>query len=347
MIYAVLILAGLGLIAALGLGIASRVFAVATDPKVEAVLDLLPGANCGACGFAGCAGYADAVASGAAAAGLCTVNSQENNEAIAKVLGVAMEKLERKFPVLHCQGDKVRAVFRYEYHGVFTCAAAHLLAGGSKGCRYGCLGYGDCMRSCPFDAIRLDENGMPIFDNNKCTSCGACERACPRNIIELVPVSKKVHVLCMSKDKGARVQKYCALGCIACKKCEKNCPVDAIHVVDNIALIDYSKCINCGICASVCPSHSIIDNIGERPRYEITECIGCTLCAKKCPVGAITGEKKQMHVIDQEKCVHCGICDDVCKKGTITKTYASKEEAKTASETSDKKPATPSQEARS
>lgn len=318
MLVALITLAGLGMIASLVLGIASRVFAVEIDPRVEQVQDLLPGANCGGCSFAGCAGYAEAVVAHKAAPGLCPVNTTENDAAIAKVLGVKASKKEKRIAVLRCQGDNLRSVRRYQYFGIMTCKAAHALSGGAKECRFGCLGYGDCQQACTFDSITIID-GLNLVEKQLCTGCGACARVCPRDLIDLVPISKQVHVLCLSKDKGGAVTKYCSIGCIGCKKCVKACPVEAIEVTDFLAQIDYDKCINCGKCAQDCPTGCIYDEVETRyNRYEITEdCPGCLLCKKKCPVDAIAGEKKQPHVIDQEKCVQCGICYTACKKNTI------------------------------
>lgn len=321
MIEALLIMAGLGLLASLGLGLAGRIFSVEIDPRIEQAIDLLPGANCGGCSFAGCTAYATAVIEGKAQIGLCPVNSEENDKAIAKMLGVKASKKEKLVAVLHCQGDYTRSVRRYQYFGIMTCKAAHLLSGGAKECPFGCLGYGDCQNACSFDSITIVD-GLNHIEKQICTGCGACVKACPRDLIDLVPISKKVHVLCKSTDKGGAVTKYCAIGCIGCKKCEKVCPVDAIHVTNFLAEISYDKCINCGKCAEECPNNVIIDEVliesGPRPFYEITtDCTGCTLCKKKCPMDAVSGEKKELHTIDQEKCVQCGICYDVCKKKTF------------------------------
>lgn len=319
MIAALLTLAGLGLIASLILGIASRVFAVEVDPRVEQIEELLPGANCGGCSYAGCAGYAEALVAGRAPLGGCPVNSAINDKAIAKVLGVKAVTKEKRVAVLKCQGDYTHSVRSHQYFGILTCKAAHLLAGGDKECPYGCLGYGDCQQACSFDSITIID-GLNHVEKEICTGCGACAKACPRDLIALVSISKKVHVLCKSKDKGGPVSKYCARGCIGCKKCEKVCPVDAIIMTDFLAEIDYDKCVNCGRCAAECPTGCIIDEVGQRFSYEITEdCPGCTLCAKKCPVNAISGKKKQLHTIDQEKCINCGVCFDACKKDTVRK----------------------------
>ena len=319
MIAALLTLAGLGLIASLILGIASRVFAVEVDPRVEMIEDLLPSANCGGCGMAGCSAYAEALVSGRADFGGCPVNSPLNDKKIAKVLGVKAVSKEKRVAVLKCQGDYTLSVRGHQYFGVLTCQAAHLLAGGGKECPFGCLGYGDCQKACNFDSITIID-GLNKVEQEICTGCGACARVCPRHLIDIVPISKKVHVLCKSTDKGGAVTKYCARGCIGCKKCEKVCPVDAVHVTNFLSDIDYDKCVNCGRCAIECPSNCIFDEVEQRYKYEITEdCPGCMLCAKKCPVDAISGEKKQLHTIDQEKCIHCGVCFDVCKKDTIRK----------------------------
>jgi len=174
---------------------------------------------------------------------------------------------------------------------------------------------------CPFDAISLEKNNMRIIEEDKCTGCGNCVKACPKNLIQLIPVSKKVNILCMSIDNGKIAKTNCGnkTACIGCGLCAKKCPVDAISMQDNLAVINYEKCVVCGICAEVCPTNSIIDKIGERlqPKIIEEECIGCTICAKKCPVNAIEGEIKKLHKIDEEKCIKCGICVEKCPTNAI------------------------------
>lgn len=315
---AVLSLGGMGFIFGLFLAIASKKFHVETDPRAAQIDEILPGANCGGCGFPGCAGYAQAVASGAAEINLCAPGGAAIAEQIAKIMGLETTQTERKVAVIHCgivQGcDK-----KYNYQGIQDCRAASLLAGGDKACMYGCLGFGTCKSVCPFDAIYKKENGVYCVDPEKCTSCGKCIDVCPKNLIDLVPYKNKVQVLCNSHNKGKETRVNCPLGCIACKICEKNCPVGAIKVIDNVAVIDQEKCISCGICAQKCPRNIIVDPVPKRKKAVIDDtCVGCTLCAKKCPVNAITGVKKEKHIIDPEKCVGCEICVNACPKNSIT-----------------------------
>jgi len=193
-----------------------------------------------------------------------------------------------------------------------------MIMGGQKTCSFGCLGFGDCVEACPFDAIEMDENGIPSVDRENCTGCGKCVEVCPKDIIELWPVNREVVVACSSHDKGGIARKACSMACIGCKKCEKACPVEAITVEGFLAFIDPEKCINCGLCASECPTGAILDNAAARPKaYIDTSCVGCTLCAKACPVGAISGELKEKHVVDSEKCIGCGLCVPTCPKNSI------------------------------
>jgi ferredoxin len=258
------------------------------------------------------------VVQGEAECNLCAPGGSELTEKIAAVMGIKAGTAQKKTAIIHCgivQGcDK-----KYNYEGIKDCRAAVLLAGGDKSCIYGCLGFGTCQSVCPFDAIYKKENGVYCVDTEKCTACGKCVDVCPKNLIELVPFKNKVQVLCNSHNKGKETRAQCPMGCIACKICEKNCPVNAIKVIDNVAVIDQEKCISCGICAAKCPRNIIIDPVGQRKKAFIDDtCVGCTLCAKKCPVNAISGEKKEKHVVDPEKCVGCGICVDACPKKSIT-----------------------------
>jgi len=312
-------LGAIGLLFGAGLAVASRVFAVATDPKVDEILGVLPGANCGACGFPGCAGYADAVASGSATIDRCPPGGATLVENLGKIMGVdAPASAERLVAIPYCDGGCAEAPSRFDYQGIQDCNAAAAMSGGDKACQYGCLGYGTCVKLCPFDAITMNENRIPVIDFDKCTACGKCVTGCPKNIFSLAPVSKKVHILCRSHDKGADVRKKCKVGCIACGICVKTCPFDAISMEDKLAVIDYEKCRNCGLCIEKCPTKTIHGDLEGRLKAYIDEgCIGCTICKKVCPVGAITGELKKPHVVDEEKCVSCTICAEKCPKKVI------------------------------
>lgn len=250
-------MSAIGLALGLGLGYAGKKFAVEVDEREEKILEVLPGANCGGCGYPGCGGCAAAIVKGEAKVNACPVGGAEVAEKIAQILGVTVEEAEKVAAYVKCNGTCENAKNKSEYDGMQDCrAAAGVPGGGAKSCRYGCLGLGTCVSVCKFDAISIVD-GIAKVDVEKCTSCGMCVSVCPKNIIELVPVKKKVRVECSSKDKGKDTKDSCAVGCIGCKRCEKACENDAIHVVDNIAKIDYDKCTVCEACVGVCPQKII------------------------------------------------------------------------------------------
>lgn len=242
-----------GLLIGLFLGVASKKLEVAVDERETQVRELLPGANCGGCGYAGCDACAKAIAEGKAPVNACPVANSDTHTAIAKVMGTEAAATEKMAAFVKCSGTCDKAKNNYTYYGVQDCKAAASIPGnGSKACGYGCMGLGSCVKVCAFDAIHIVD-GVAYVDKEKCTGCSKCVVECPNNLIELVPIKAKTVVACSSEDKGKDVKTYCSTGCIGCKLCVKNCEYDAIHVENNLAKIDYSKCTNCGKCAAVCP----------------------------------------------------------------------------------------------
>jgi electron transport complex protein RnfB len=250
-------LGGIAFFSAFGLGIASRFFYVEIDPKIKEVQESLPGANCGGCGFPGCAGFAEAVVAGKADVSGCVAGGPSVAQEIGRVLGLEVKAGPKKIARVFCRGGINHALEKFEYFGVKDCRAAQLLAGGPKACTYGCLGFGTCIKVCPFGAITMGQDHIPIIDPHKCTSCGKCVAICPRQIIQLTLDSQRFFVLCSSHDKGKSVKEACKIGCIACQLCVKKCPDKAVYMEDLLAIIDSQKCTSCGICWEKCPQKII------------------------------------------------------------------------------------------
>ncbi len=256
------LLAFLGITFGIVLAVASRKLAVKSDPRIDEIEELLPGANCGGCGYPGCRGLAEAIVAGKVPVTTCPVT--KDHSPIAKVMGVeVVSSGERKIARVRCAGGNKEAAKRFIYLGVEDCTAAQNLAGGPKACTFGCLGLGNCTKVCPFGAITMSDNGLPVVDEEKCTGCGLCTKACPRGLITLWPVGKSVTVLCMNQNKGAEVRKVCKVGCIGCRICEKQCPTGAITVENNLARINPELCIECGRCIEKCPMKAIKGEIKQ------------------------------------------------------------------------------------
>lgn len=262
MIYAVISLSAIGITAAIILFFVAQKFKVVEDPKIDEVEEALPSANCGGCGFAGCRAFAEGIVKAGILEGFnCPVGGNDVMAEVAKIMGLEVEEKEPMIAVLRCFGSKENAPQKIKYEGAATCAFAHGLYSGESGCPYGCLGLGDCAVSCDFDALFMDEKtGLPVVIADKCVACGACVKACPRNIFELRPKGKKdrrIHVACINKEKGAPAKKNCSVACIGCGKCVKVCPFDAITLKDSLAYIDYEKCKLCRKCVAECPTGAI------------------------------------------------------------------------------------------
>ena len=250
----VVIVVVIGLIAGLGLAIASILLAVPKDEKAEAIEEMLPGANCGACGFSGCSGYAKALAHGEAKPGLCAPGGAEVAKTVSQYLGLADVAVEAKVAVVKCLGSYDNTSDKMEYEGIQSCTAAAQLAGGVSSCRYGCMGMGDCVQACAYGAIEVC-NGVARVDPSRCKGCSMCVKACPKHLITLVPLKRQAIVRCSNCDKGASTNKVCKVGCIGCMKCQKVCEVGAIKVENFHATVDPEKCVGCGKYVEACPRH--------------------------------------------------------------------------------------------
>ena len=257
-LYAIGVLAALGAVFGGILAVASRIFAVKVDERLPKLTECLPGANCGGCGFAGCQAYAQAILDGKAAPDLCVAAGPEAAKKMAEILGVEVSQAERKVAMVKCRGQNNLAKGIYE--GIADCRAAMFVTGdGPSACPSGCLGFGTCVSVCKFGAICV-VNGVARVDADKCTGCMQCVAACPRKVIVPVTYSTDIIIACSNHDRGANTRKVCDIGCVGCHLCEKQCDYDAIHVINNLAVIDYSKCVSCGRCAAACPRGIISDS---------------------------------------------------------------------------------------
>ena len=236
---AIAALGGLTLVLAIILVVANKKLYVYEDPRIDIVEDMLPHANCGACGFPGCRPFAEALVSGEILPGKCTVSSDEGREAIGNYLGVSLGQEEKRVARLACAGGTNVALNKANYEGMGSCQAAALVSGGGKGCFWGCLGFGDCMQVCDFDAIHMDEHFLPIVDIDKCTACGDCVVSCPKDLFSLQPISHQLWVACKNLEKGDEILEDCQVGCTACGRCALDAPGDLIIMKDNLPVINY------------------------------------------------------------------------------------------------------------
>lgn len=246
------------------LAVAAHFLAVHEDPRVEKLSAILPGINCGACGYAGCSDYAKAMASQGAQVNLCKPGGAEIVAALAAALGVEARIAERQVALILCNGDDSRAARTATYNGIADCLAAEFVGGGGKACRFGCMGLGSCARVCPVQAIRI-EQGLATVDPGLCIACGKCVPACPRNLIKLIPESRSIHVLCRSQDRGPDVKKVCSVGCIACTLCVKTCNGQGIAMDGQLAVVDYTVPLDNEAVIEKCPAHTIQKRSGLKP----------------------------------------------------------------------------------
>lgn len=264
LLFPVLAIGGMGVIFGILLAVASKLFEVKKDERIPKISEILPGANCGGCGYAGCLAYAEAMTAGEAPVNCCPSCNQEKVNLISEILGVEAEESVAKKAFVMCSGKTGIAMPKYIYDGAEDCHTAARLAGGHKACSYACIGLGSCVKKCKFNAISV-KDGIAVIDREKCVGCGVCVDECPKAVIKLLPENTRVQVLCSSKDTGKQTRRVCSIGCIGCGICVKNCPQQAIELSDNKAFIDSDKCVNCGICAEKCPQKIIFTSEANTP----------------------------------------------------------------------------------
>lgn len=270
-----------GLVFGLILAYANKKFAIEVNPLIHIVEDILPKGQCGACGYAGCQAYAEAVVIDPnVAPNLCIPGKKPIADMVAELTSKVAPEIEPRVAKVRCAGTHSKAIRNYNYEGIKDCVAASLLQGGPKGCQYGCVGYGTCVKNCPFDAMRMGEDGLPIIDQKKCTGCGKCETICPKKVMYMTSIDSPIFVSCNSKNKGAVARKLCTVACIGCGLCSKNCSYGAIKVENSLAIVDSNICIEkCSNpnCLTKCPTGAIEVAVGAKSIVESEQEIAATV----------------------------------------------------------------------
>ncbi|MCL2544366.1 MAG: RnfABCDGE type electron transport complex subunit B [Clostridia bacterium] len=319
-VYAVAVLGGLGLVFGVMLAVAGKLFFVPVDGRIAAVLEALPGANCGGCGYPGCKPFAQALVEGEAPANGCPVGGQELADKLGAMLGIDPGYRRRMAAMVMCQGtvERCRPKF-HQFQGIQDCLSASLVADGNKTCHYACLGLGTCTAACAFDAIRIDDRmKIAVVDPDRCTGCAMCIETCPKRVLSLQPAGTPVQILCHAAERGKLVSDNCKVGCVGCELCEKACKFGALAMVNHLPVIDQEQCAGCMMCAEVCPTTAIWGDFDNRKEAVIDReaCIGCGICKKICQFEAISGVRRQPHVVT-EACTGCGACWEKCPKACI------------------------------
>lgn len=289
--------------------------------RMERIVNLLPGSDCGLCGEErGCAGFAASLVEHKVKPKACPFLGEVFKRELERVfLDDFVAEEEQEIAVLACQGGKADCHDRYRYDGVWDCRAAMLLGGGQRACLFGCLQMATCEAVCPEEAIRMDGRHLPQIDEPACTGCGLCVAVCPNDVLEMIPRPQKVYVACRIEEAGSLVTQKCSRGCDTCRECAPLCPDKAISFVKNLPVIDFQACRSCGICAHLCPPQAFVDRVPVRPTAFIgTACNGCGDCVKICPTHCIAGEPEKQHKIAREACIGCGLCFEICKPRAVT-----------------------------
>jgi electron transport complex protein RnfB len=289
--------------------------------RVLQVHRILPGYNCGVCGFSECIGFAEAIAADTARISGCVPGGPETMHGISDIVGTTVQPGEPVMAAVHCKGGAAETKMRAAYQGIDDCHASIILGNGAKACHEGCLGLGSCVKVCPFGALSINKNGIAVVNRHRCTGCGTCISECPRSLLLLIPHVHKIFLACNNHNAGEQVTACCTVGCTACGKCVEATPTGAITMVDNLPRLDYFT-PNENFVAAVhsCPSKCFIDTIKARPKANIdTKCDGCGACIAVCPAaGAIEGRSGQRHVIKKELCIGCGRCLNSCHVRAIS-----------------------------